>query len=202
MTKKHNVPQIRFKGFNGAWEQRRLGNLGTILTGNTPSTNNNDYYADNGLQWITPTDIGEMGEVHPVRYLSPAGELVARVVQANTILVTCIASIGKNAIVDTVSSFNQQINSLTPDITKANPYFLFVDSYNWASQMKKQAASGTMQIVNKTEFSSLETHLPSLVEQETIATFFREINTLITLHQRKRSQYKIFKKGVGYGICN
>lgn len=52
--------------------------------------------------------------------------------------------------------------------------------------MKKSAAAATMQIVNKTEFSNLETSVPSLEEQRQIGSFFAELDNLITLHQRER----------------
>ena len=44
MTKKSDTPAIRFKGFTDTWEQRKLGELGTITTGSTPSTSIPDYY--------------------------------------------------------------------------------------------------------------------------------------------------------------
>ena len=37
-------PNIRFAGFEDDWEQRKLGELGEILTGSTPSTSNSSYY--------------------------------------------------------------------------------------------------------------------------------------------------------------
>ena len=46
-------PGIRFKGFTDDWEQRKLGELGTITTGNTPSTSIPDYYSDDGIVWVT-----------------------------------------------------------------------------------------------------------------------------------------------------
>lgn len=51
--------------------------------------------------------------------------------------------------------------------------------------MKSSAAAGTMQIVNRTEFSELKTWLPNLIEQQAISDFFRQLDNLITLHQRK-----------------
>lgn len=40
-----------------SWEQRKLNELGKIETGNTPSTSISKYYCEEGLPWITPTDI-------------------------------------------------------------------------------------------------------------------------------------------------
>ena len=82
-------------------------------------------------------------------------------------------------------SFNQQINGLTPNENESDPYFLLTESALWSAKMKSSAATGTMQIVNRTEFSELKTWLPSLIEQQAISDFFRQLDNLITLHQRK-----------------
>ena len=166
------------------WEQRKLGELGEILTGSTPSTSNSAYYSEDGIPWVTPTDINELTISDTPRKLSEEGAKVGRVVPANTILCTCIASIGKNALLTVKGSFNQQINSLTPSAGN-DAYFLLTESELWSNKMKRMAASGTMQIVNKTEFSELDTLVPSTDEQKKIGSYFRNLDHLITLHQRK-----------------
>ncbi|MGN9076145.1 restriction endonuclease subunit S [Oliverpabstia intestinalis] len=186
-------PKIRFKGYQEDWEQRKLGELGEISTGSTPSTSNSAYYSEDGIPWVTPTDINELTISDTPRKLSEEGAKVGRVVPANTILCTCIASIGKNTLLTVKGSFNQQINSLTP-YDENDAYFLLTDSEIWSNTMKRMAASGTMQIVNKTEFSELKTMVPSLVEQQAIGTYFHNLDHLITLHQRKCEETKILKK--------
>ena len=173
------------KRTTSSWEQRKLGELGTITTGNTPSTSIPDYYSDDGIVWVTPTDICENITFESARKLSDLGQQVGRVVPKNTILVTCIASIGKNTMLGNTGSFNQQINGLTPNENKYDPYFLLTESALWSAKMKGSAAAGTMQIVNRTEFSELKTWLPSLIEQQAIGAFFKQLDHLITLHQRK-----------------
>jgi len=189
-----NVPEIRFKGFTEAWEQRKLGELGTITTGSTPSTSIPDYYSDDGIVWVTPTDICENITFESARKLSDLGQQVGRVVPKNTILVTCIASIGKNTMLGNTGSFNQQINGLTPNENECDPYFLLTESALWSAKMKSSAAAGTIQIVNRTEFSELKTWLPSLIEQQAISDFFRQLDNLITLHQRELEKLKNIKK--------
>ena len=191
-----NVPEIRFKGFTEAWEQRKLGELGTITTGSTPSTSIPDYYSDDGIVWVTPTDICENITFESARKLSDLGQQVGRVVPKNTILVTCIASIGKNTMLGNTGSFNQQINGLTPNENECDPYFLLTESALWSAKMKSSAAAGTMQIVNRTEFSELKTWLPSLIEQQAISDFFRQLDNLITLHQRELEKLQNIKKSM------
>ena len=186
-------PEIRFSGFIDDWEQRKLGELGTITTGNTPSTSIPDYYSDDGIVWVTPTDICENITFESARKLSDLGQQVGRVVPKNTILVTCIASIGKNTMLGNTGSFNQQINGLTPNENKYDPYFLLTESALWSAKMKGSAAAGTMQIVNRTEFSELKTWLPSLIEQQAIGAFFKQLDHLITIHQRELEKLKKIK---------
>lgn len=90
-------------------------------------------------------------------------------------------------------SFNQQINGLTPNENKYDPYFLLTESALWSAKMKGSAAAGTMQIVNRTEFSELKTWLPSLIEQQAIGAFFKQLDHLITLHQRELEKLKKIK---------
>ena len=191
-----SYPEIRFKGFTDPWEQRKLGELGTITTGSTPSTSIPDYYSDDGIVWVTPTDICENITFESARKLSDLGQQVGRVVPKNTILVTCIASIGKNTMLGNTGSFNQQINGLTPNEKECDPYFLLTESALWSAKMKSSAAAGTMQIVNRTEFSELKTWLPNLIEQQAISDFFRQLDNLITLHQRELEKLQNIKKSM------
>ena len=189
------VPKIRFKGFTDPWEQCKLSQLGRIETGNTPSTAIEEYYSDTGLLWVTPTDIISNILVNTDKKLSTKGISVARVIPANSILCTCIASIGKNAFLPVKCAFNQQINALTP-FDNNYPYFLFTDSYHWSQTMKKGAGGLTFQIVNKTDFSNIKTNIPKYEEQKLIGKMFYVIDNLITLHQSKLEKLKNIKKSL------
>ncbi|MFZ2258727.1 MAG: restriction endonuclease subunit S [Clostridiaceae bacterium] len=191
-----NVPEIRFAGFTDAWEQRKLSQLGSIITGSTPSTQVKAYYSENGIPWVTPTDISDNVTFRTAKHITNEGQKVARVVPKNTILVTCIASIGKNTMLGTTGSFNQQINGLLPNEKENHPYFLLAESTLWSDKMKRTAASGTMQIVNKTEFSEIDTYVPPLDEQKLIGEYFQNLDNLITLHQRKLDKLMNIKKSM------
>ncbi|WP_455104530.1 type I restriction endonuclease subunit R, EcoR124 family, partial [Peptostreptococcus sp.] len=182
------------------WEQRKVGELGDVITGSTPSTNYSKYYSEDGIPWVTPTDINENITYDTPRKLSVEGQKVGRVVPKNTLLVTCIASIGKNTMLGEMGSFNQQINGLVPNFEKYDPFFLFTESSLWSQKMKREAAAGTMQIVNKTEFSNIETSAPELKEQQKIGNYFKYIDTLITLHQCKLKLLKQIKKSMENGL--
>lgn len=190
------VPQIRFPGFTENWEQRKLGEIGSIVTGNTPPTYIPEYYSDEGMVWVTPTDISNTITYNSEKKLSTLGQKVGRVVPKNTILVTCIASIGKNTMLGVTGSFNQQINGVIVNEAQYDPYFLLTQSILWSQDMKKIAATGTMQIVNRTEFSDIKTSLPKLEEQRKIGCYFQKLDNLIALHQQKLEHLKELKKGL------
>ena len=181
--------------FSITWEQCKVGELGSIVTGNTPPTAITDYYSDDGLIWVTPTDINQNITTSTARRLSEKGEYIARVVPPKTILVTCIASIGKNTLLGSKGSFNQQINALVP-APKNDPYFLFTQSYHWSSHMKRLGGALTFQIVNKKEFSEIDILVPQPDEQKKIGSLFNQIDSLITLHQRKYDKLVNTKKAL------
>ena len=172
-----------------------MGELGKIETGNTPSTADNEFYCENGLPWITPTDIISNITEKTAKTLSVKGVKVARVMPANSILCTCIASIGKNTFSPVKCAFNQQINAISPNDNQ-DPYFMYTDSYRWSQTMKKGAGGLTFQIVNKTEFSNIKTIVPLKQEQTQIGNFFYNLDNLIALHQRKGEKLKNLKKAL------
>ena len=189
------VPELRFAGFADDWEERKLKELGDIQTGNTPPTSDSDNYSLDGVLWVTPTDIKSLVISNTAKKLSQVGVTKARIAKAGSILVTSIASIGKNTLLRMDAGFNQQINSLTPT-SENDSYFLLTQSEKWSEKMKQTAASATMQIVNKTDFSNISTYVPvHKEEQEKIGSFFKQLDDTIALHQRKLDFLKEQKKG-------
>ena len=189
------VPELRFAGFADDWEERKLKELGEIQTGNTPPTSDSDNYSLDGVLWVTPTDIKSLVISNTAKKLSQVGVTKARIAKAGSILVTSIASIGKNTLLRMDAGFNQQINSLTPT-SENDSYFLLTQSEKWSEKMKQTAASATMQIVNKTDFSNISTYVPvHKEEQEKIGAFFKQLDDTIDLHQRKLDLLKEQKKG-------
>ena len=193
-AKGQTKPALRFQGFEDDWEVKRISDIGDIVTGNTPSTSNEDYYSKEGMMWVTPTDIDGLIITDTNKKLSPEGEKVSRIVPANSILVTCIASIGKNTLLFEAGSFNQQINAVVPNQSFYHPYFLLTQSYFWSESMKRIAPAATMQIINKSEFSNITVPLPSLPEQEAIGTFFQTLDQEIAQVEAKLASLKEMKK--------
>ncbi|WP_441652174.1 restriction endonuclease subunit S [Enterococcus faecalis] len=191
--KDERVPKLRFADFEEEWELRKIKDLGEIQTGNTPSTQIEDNYSNDGTLWVTPTDIDSLIIRDTAKKLSDVGLSRARIAKPGSILITSIASIGKNSLTLTDVGFNQQINSLTPSVDN-DSYFLLTQSEKWSKEMRQKAASGTMQIVNKTEFSNITTNTPNLKEQQKIGIFFKKLDQSITLYKNKLNQLKALKK--------
>ncbi|WP_415741735.1 restriction endonuclease subunit S [Streptococcus pseudopneumoniae] len=192
-AKGQTKPALRFAGFEDDWKEVKLGGIGEIQTGNTPPTNEEDNYEKNGFPWVTPTDINSLVLQTTSKQLSEVGKSKARIAKSGSILVTCIASIGKNTLVRTDSAFNQQINSLTPS-EKYSSYFLLTQSEIWSRYMLSVAGAGTMQIINKSDFSNIKTMVPTLPEQEVIGSFFQDLDKAIAKQEEKVNQLKESKQ--------
>ncbi|WP_283598021.1 restriction endonuclease subunit S [Lactobacillus gallinarum] len=192
--KKLQNPKLRFLGFSTNWKKYQIKQLGKVITGSTPSTKHSEYYNNkDGIPWVTPTDIHQNITYSSARKISKKGQKIARIVPQNTILVTCIASIGKNTILGQMGSFNQQINGLIPDFKKYDLYFLFTQTEFWSLKMKQLASAGTMQIVNKKEFENIETFIPNLNEQQKIGSLFLQLDNCVSDTQKKITSFKQIK---------
>lgn len=192
--KKLQNPKLRFLGFSTNWKKYQIKQLGKVITSSTPSTKHSEYYNNkDGIPWVTPTDIHQNITYSSARKISKKGQKIARIVPQNTILVTCIASIGKNTILGQMGSFNQQINGLIPDFKKYDLYFLFTQTEFWSLKMKQLASAGTMQIVNKKEFENIENFIPNLNEQQKIGSLFLQLDNCVSDAQKKITSFKQIK---------
>ena len=151
----------------------------TIITGNTPSRSNADYYG-NYIEWIKSDNIiaGENVLSHADESLSEAGMSVGRVVYPGAILMTCIAgslnTIGNVAIVDRPVAFNQQINAIVPRLY--NSLFL----YYMLVTMKPiihEATNKTLKcILSKGNLEMIEAIVPPIEQQKRFASFASQLD--------------------------
>jgi len=193
------VPRLRFGEFSGDWEEKRLGEVGEIKTGTTPLTTNKEYYGERYL-WITPTDIKNTKEIKiSAKKLTDKGLEAGRFIPKQSLLVTCIASIGKNSILREDGSCNQQINAITPN-NKNNVDFLYYLIEKNNTKLLSYAGGGGMLILNKTDFSSIKFKFPSLSEQQKIANFLTSIDNKIEAQNKKIEKAKLWKKGLIQGL--
>ncbi|RXW86997.1 restriction endonuclease subunit S [Enterococcus faecium] len=188
-------PEIRFPGFTEAWEQRKVFELGEIITGNTPSTGNKDYYKGQYL-FVSPADIQDNRYVSKTNTtLTELGFKTGRFIRkGSTLFVSIGSTIGKVGQADRDLITNQQINSIIP----SNDYddnFVYSILLGKSAKIKQLAATQAVPIINKTEFGKTIINVPSFEEQIKIGTFFKQLDDTIALHQRKLDLLKETKKG-------
>lgn len=191
---------LRFKDENGndypKWVTQKIKELGKVYTGNTPSKKQSAYWNSNNYIWVTPTDINNKKNVKNSEYmLSDEGFKKARQLPKNTLLITCIASIGKNAILREEGSCNQQINALVPNNDK-NVDFLYYAFEKVSKYMKRIAGKTATQIVNKSTFENISIEVPNIEEQLKIGRFLNSFDKLIEKQVSKIEILKQRKQGL------
>ena len=188
-------PKIRFKGYEDDWEQRKVSEIGNIVTGSTPKTSISDNYGGEFL-FVSPADIQENRYVdETITTLTKKGFDQGRKIREKASLFVSIGStIGKVAQTSQESTTNQQINAVEP-YDNFDDDFIFTSLENISGSIKAIASNQAVPIVNKTTFGETEIKVPSeLAEQQKIGAYFRNLDHLITLHQRKCEETKSLKK--------
>ena len=157
------------------WGWYRLGDIGITVTGSTPPKSHSEYYGGN-YPFFKPADLDRGKHITSAsEYLTDAGKNVSRQLEKGTVLVCCIGSIGKCAIIDEEGTANQQINALTP-INCSSEYLLYViSSQYFKKQLNEGSRATTVSIINKAKFDNCIIPLPPQVEQERIVCRLNEI---------------------------
>ena len=183
MTKNNNIPD--------GWEVKKILELGKVVTGSTPPMSDKSNYNGN-FSWITAQDFRAKYIYDSMIKLSNKGKKLSRIIPAGSVLVTCIASIGLNAIAGVNMATNQQINSIIPN-ENTNGEFLYYLIDNNANYLKIFAGAGGMLILSKSEFEKMKFAVPPLSEQKKIAEILSGWDKVIELLDRKidlKSQQK------------
>ena len=177
------------------WKMVKLGEVGEIVTGSTPTTTKAEYW-DGEYNFYSPVDFGENVYCTKTdRTITAAGMKTGRPVPANSIMVACIASIGKIAINRTEGITNQQINTIIPNDDYNFIFLYYLLSLN-VEKIKGKAAQTTIPIINKEDFSNLEFSVPVLAEQRRIAAILSGIDAKIAAEEKVLEKYEKVKKGL------
>ena len=166
----------------------RLGDIGKIITGNTPKTSEIENYSSNDICFVKPSDILE-SDITYVKdsefYISELARDKARILPPQSILVTCIGIIGKVAINQVECAFNQQINAIIPNLNTCVPNYLAYAIQYKKNEIQGIANAAVVPILNKTQFSDIEVNLPQLDEQLKIAAVLDKLTNLISLRKQQ-----------------
>lgn len=177
------------------WEVVELGEVGEIITGSTPSTNKAELW--NGeIVWITPTDIGESKDIYSSeRQITKQGLNSIRKLPKDTLLVTCIASIGKNAVLKVNGACNQQINAIIPSIS-FDVNFLYYYFENTKPALKSLAGITATLIISKALFSTFLVIAPPKPEQTAIAQLLSDMDAEIESLEGRLKKTQSLKQGM------
>jgi len=175
------------------WEVVRLGEIGNIITGNTPSKNIKEYWEKGEIEFIKPPDLQNQKIVTFSEKISNSAVIKARIVHQGTILVSCIGIIGRVGLSQKSIAFNQQINAIVPNENIYN-HFLFYAIQVQQKQIENLASFTTVPIVSKAKFSTVKIPLPPLPTQQKIASILSAIDEKIEAEEnKKKALEELFK---------
>ena len=194
MTKKTDTPAIRFKGFSDTWEQRKVGEVSESYSGGTPSVGVKEYYGGQ-IPFIRSAEINsEITEL----FLTEEGlkNSSARLVAVGDILYALYgATSGEVGRARLKGAINQAILAIKPHTDYDSEYLA-----QWLRKSKHSIIETYLQggqgNLSGTIVKELSVDFPSLKEQKAIGDFFRQLDNLITLHQRKYEKLHNIKKSM------
>ena len=181
-------PEYRFDGFTDPWEQRKLGEYVSITSGEAPSK------FEEGTELYVKVDDLNYNDKYVVDTQNKVAEhsTVKKVTKGSVVFPKRGAAIMTNKvrIMGIDSYMDTNMMALTSE--KLDSEFL----YNIISKegLYRIADTSTIPQINNKHVEPYEVTIPSLDEQRRIGTFFKQLDHLITLHQRKVDNLKIFKK--------
>lgn len=193
----------------GKWEMVRLGDIGQIVTGNTPKTSESSNFDSDDIPFFKPGDFNDGGItplVEAENYISDNAKGKVRILPANSVLVTCIGIIGKIGITNQNATCNQQINAIIPDDENCCGRYVAYAVMNNRKHLNHIANAAVVPIVNKTQFSNLQIPLPPLPVQRQIADVLDRTSSLIEKRKTQvekldllvKSQFiEMFGEGLG-----
>ena len=183
-------PGIRFKGFTDDWEQRKLGEYVSIISGEAPSK------FEEGTELYVKVDDLNYNDKYVVDTQNKVAEhsTVKRVTKGSVVFPKRGAAIMTNKvrIIGIDSYMDTNMMALTSE--KLDSEFL----YNIISKegLYKIADTSTIPQINNKHVEPYEVTIPSLDEQRRIGAYFKQLDHLITLHQRKYDKLVVIKKSM------
>lgn len=168
----------------------KLKEIGTVITGGTPKTKNEEYYSKKDYLFIGPSDIKNNKYIRDSeKYVSEKAydDYKNKFINENSIMIDCIGSDMGNVAISTQKILtNQQINSITNiDETKFNVEYV----YYVLSTMKKYfhqigTNGSTMPIINKTMFEEIEINIPNKKIQDKVVKVLSVLDKKIELNNQ------------------
>lgn len=188
-------------GVPEGWEKKRVADLGKIITGKTPPTSKKEYY-DGDIPFVTIPDMhNTVYPIHTERSLSNEGanSQKGKFIPVDSVMVSCIATVGLVNIALTDCQTNQQINSIILR-EKEMLYYTYCSMKRIKALLDGVGSNGaTMTNVNKTKFESIEVVLPTKEIQKRFYDFcvpiFHSIKNLsFSIDNAKQARDRLLPK--------
>ena len=197
------VPKLRFKEFSHGWENKKLGELYPKLsTGMTPSRRIPSYFKGN-IPWITSGELNYNVIDDTIEKITDlaVSETNLKIYPPFTFFIAITGleapgTRGKCAINGVPATTNQSCLAFTKN-KNINTNFLFYWYNKYGISLYFKYAQGTkQQSFNNKIVSKFEIALPTLPEQEKIASFLSSVDERIQKLERKKRLLEEYKKGV------
>ena len=192
-----DVPEIRFSGFTAPWEQRKLDEFVSFFSGLTYSPAD---IRETGTLVLRSSNVkdGEVVDADNV-YVDPAVVNSENVRDGDIIVVVRNGSralIGKHAEIKGFKP-NTVIGAFMTGIRSEHPSFLnaLLNTPRFDKEVGMNMGATINQITGYM-FSKMQFMVPSPNEQDAIGDYFKKLDNLITLHQRKLEKLKTLKKSM------
>ena len=197
-----HFPEIRFAGFTDAWEQRELGKIGETYTGLTGKTK--EDFGHGEAKFVTymnvfSNPVAEISMTEPIEIDKKQNE-----VKFGDVFFTTSSETPEEVGMSSVwleNCDNMYLNSFCfgyRPSEKINPYYMayMLRSENVRKKITFLAQGISRYNISKNKMMEISIPLPSFEEQRQIGAYFRNLDHLITLHQRKLETLKKLKKAM------
>ena len=184
-SKKHQIPDIRFKGFTDAWEQRKLGETVQITMGQSP---NGENYTEDPKDHILVQGNADMknGRVCPRVWTTQ----VTKKADPEDIILSVRAPVGDVGRTDYTVVLGRGVAGI-----KGNAFI-----FQTLSRMKEQgfwtrySSGSTFESINSADLKDAFIKICHIEEQTKIGDFFTKLDDTIALHQSKLQKLAELKK--------
>ncbi len=176
----------------------RIGDIGNVITGKTPKTDNKNNYGEDYM-FIGPTDLHKHLFIkNSEKMLSQQGleSIKGSILNGVSILVGCIGwDMGNVGIVEGKCATNQQINSITNIGKNYNPLYIYYWLKNKKDYLFQQASVTRTPILNKTNFSNVNINVPTDKDvQDRVSNLLVSIDAKIELNNRINTELEAMAK--------
>nr|WP_259600569.1 restriction endonuclease subunit S [Levilactobacillus brevis] len=191
-------PQLRFKGFTDPWEQRKLSDFSkTTYGGGTPKTAVTEYW-DGNIPWIQSSNltVDDVQEVNLDKFITDDAikNSAAKLIPANSIAIVTRVGVGKLTLMKQEFATSQDFLSLSE--LHVDEQFGLYSIYKLLQKELNNIQGTSIKGMTKADLLTKDIMIPvEKDEQIKIGSFFKQLDHLITLHQRKLAKLKELKQG-------